>query len=155
MVLREWVSEVLGMALFTLVIMTGAFGVNAREVADTIPAKVVNGEEQLGMYVNPFVKAKFIGGQEALMKFLAENIHYPQSCGEVQGKVIVRFVVTEKGNVTNIEIIRHLESYFDHEVVRIVRKMDGLFIPAQINGKSVNSWFLLPITFRLADREFP
>ncbi len=92
----------------------------------------------------------FPGGDAELFKFLSENIRYPVIAQEngVQGRVIVRFVVTRKGDVDRIEVVRSVESSLDKEAIRIVKSMPK-WIPGRQNGESVSVWFTLPINFKL------
>lgn len=49
---------------------------------------------------------EFPGGTTAMLQFLAANIRYPSVCDDVQGRVIVRFLVDSTGTVSNPEIIK-------------------------------------------------
>lgn len=94
--------------------------------------------------------AEFPGGHAALIKFLADSIHYPAKCteGALDVKVFVRFVVTAKGAIVAPEIMRHAEDCpeCDEEVLRIVRIMP-YWIPAKVKGAPVHSYFILPVKF--------
>jgi len=92
----------------------------------------------------------FVGGKEALDKFLLENIVYPQQASEngVQGTVYVSFVVNSKGNVTDAKILRGIGSGCDEEALRVVRMMPN-WHPGKQNGKQVRVLFNMPIYFRL------
>ena len=84
------------------------------------------------------------------MRFLAENIVYPDEALElgIQGKCYARFVVTKKGNVSNVEIIKGVEycPEGDAEVIRVLKMMPK-WKPARNNGKKVNSYYNIPISF--------
>jgi protein TonB len=92
----------------------------------------------------------FPGGDAELFKFLSDNIRYPVIAQEngIQGRVIVRFVVTRKGDVDRIEVVRSVESSLDKEAIRIVKTMPK-WIPGKQNGENVSVWFTLPINFKL------
>ena len=103
----------------------------------------------------PFVDcdmAEFPGGHSALMKFLADNIRYPEKLGDIcySGKVYVQFVVTAEGKVVAPEIKRGIPDCpeCDAEVLRVVKLLPN-FIPAQFQGKPVNSYVNLPVKFFL------
>ena len=93
---------------------------------------------------------QFPGGEAALMKYLSENINYPQVAMEngVQGRVIVQFVVTKNGTVGEVKIIRSVDRDLDKEAVRLCKSLPK-FIPGKMNGQAVNVWYTLPITFKL------
>ncbi|SCD19813.1 TonB family protein [Proteiniphilum saccharofermentans] len=92
----------------------------------------------------------FPGGLEALSKFLSENIRYPVMAQEngIQGKVIVKFVVSKTGDISNIQIFRGVDTSLDSEAVRVVQAMPK-WIPGKQKGKAVAVYFTLPVEFRL------
>lgn len=96
--------------------------------------------------------ASFPGGKEALLKYLSENVVYPQVAKDVgiSGKVYLKFVVSEQGNISNVKVMRGLPDCkeCDQEAIRVVRKMPK-WIPGKNNGKAVNSYYNLPIVFKL------
>jgi len=94
---------------------------------------------------------QFPGGEEELMKFILGNLRYPSVAKEVgiEGRVIVRFVVSKTGEVTNVEILRGLDPSCDKEAKRVVSMMPK-WIPGKQNGRSVPVYFTIPIVYRLA-----
>jgi len=92
----------------------------------------------------------FPGGDEALMNFISGNIKYPVEAFQYneQGKVIVRFVVNKEGKVEKAQVIRGVSSSVDRESLRVVNLIPD-FTPGKQNGKVVNVYYTLPITFRL------
>lgn len=93
---------------------------------------------------------QFPGGEEELLKFISENLKYPYVASEsgIQGRVIVRFVVSVTGEVTNIEIMRGLDPSCDREAIRVIKTMPK-WIPGKQNGKNVPVYFTIPILFKL------
>ena len=90
---------------------------------------------------------KFPGGQAALLKFIGDNLKYPKEMvGCFQGSVRVRFYVDTLGHVCDPQIVRGLDSALDREVLRVVRLFPD-FIPGQHEGKKVNVYMNLPISF--------
>ncbi len=96
------------------------------------------------------VMPKFPGGDEAMFKFLRENLLYPQKAREnkIQGKVIVRFVVTRTGQIDGIDIASSPNQTLSEEATRVIKKMPE-WIPGQNKGEKVNCYTLIPITFML------
>jgi protein TonB len=92
----------------------------------------------------------FPGGDEALLKYIAENVKYPDLAKEkgIQGRVVVRFCVTSKGGVTSCEIVKSVSPEIDAEALRVVNTLAN-FEPAKQGGKPVAVWYMLPITFTL------
>lgn len=95
--------------------------------------------------------ATFNGGQEALMKFLSQNITYPISAreNEVSGKVFVKFTVDVTGKISSAKIEKGVSNELDREAMRVVMLSDGHWSPAMVEGKPVNSEMMLPIVFAL------
>ena len=86
-----------------------------------------------------------------MFQFFAENLKYPPICGEVQGKVIVRFLVDKTGKVRNTEIARsNLPEPFNKEAIRVVSLLPK-FKPGERDGVPVDVWQAVPISFRLMD----
>ena len=93
---------------------------------------------------------QFPGGDAELMKFLRDNIVYPAMAQEnnVQGKVIVQFVVTKTGDLGEVKVVKSVDRDLDNEAVRLVKKLPK-FIPGRMNGQAVNVWYTLPVQFKL------
>ncbi|PTQ95148.1 protein TonB [Mucilaginibacter yixingensis] len=86
----------------------------------------------------------FPGGNDGLMNFLKQNIHYPK--GAVNGKVFASFIVSKAGKITDIKIMRGLNSVTDAEVIRVLKLMPD-WIPGTINGKPADITYTLPVAF--------
>ena len=97
--------------------------------------------------------AEFPGGQAALMKWLSNNIRYPEAAqqNDIQGRVVVKFVVEKDGSVGHAEIARGVDKDLDREALRVVNKMPK-WQPGKNNGVAVRSYFNLPVTFRLQNQ---
>lgn len=99
-------------------------------------------------------KAEFQGGINALKEYLRRNLHYPELARNsgLQGRVIVSFVVNTDSTISNVQIVRGVDSLLDNEAIRVVSSMPK-WIPGENNGRKVRSLFRLPIFFRLSDAE--
>ena len=98
----------------------------------------------------PDVEAEFIGGPQALMKYIQTNIQYPPTSIEMneQGKVYLSFVVEPDGTISNVAIERGVSKDIDNEAKRIVRSMPK-WLPGEGKGKKVRTRCRLPINFQL------
>ena len=98
------------------------------------------------------VEAEYPGGNKALIKFLAKNIRYPNRAvrEEIEGKLVVRFVINQKGKVAGAKIQQGMPSCpeCEKEALRVVNKMPK-WKPATVKGEKVKAYFDLPISFRL------
>jgi TonB family protein len=90
----------------------------------------------------------FPGGEKELMKFVAENLKYPEAskAKNIQGRVIVRFVVNSAGKIEKSELVRSLNSECDKEALRIV-SLFPTWTPGKQNGVNVSVFYTLPIRF--------
>ncbi len=93
----------------------------------------------------------FPGGDEARIRFLTENIKYPQIAREssISGTVYVTFVVEKNGNVTDVRVLRGIGGGCDEEAVRVIKAMPN-WSPGKQRGKPVRVQFNMPIKFTLA-----
>lgn len=94
---------------------------------------------------------EFPGGDAELIKFLVQNIRYPkyELDHDIQGKVLVKFVVADDGSIRDVTVARGVSPGLDAEAVRVV-KMLPKFKPGTQQGKPVSVYFNLPIVFKLA-----
>ncbi len=90
----------------------------------------------------------------SIAEFIAANIKYPEKARKmgIQGRVIVKFVVDEKGNITQPEIVNSPDSTLSAEALRVVSKMPS-WIPGKKDGKEVAIFTYLPISFKLDDNK--
>lgn len=94
--------------------------------------------------------AQFPGGDEACLKWISENVHYPAICMEqgVQGRVIVEFIVDTDGSITEIEVLKSPDPALSEEAKRVVKLMPK-WEPAKFGGEPIRSRYMLPIMFML------
>ena len=88
----------------------------------------------------------FEGGDAALLKYLGENLKYPDKTKErgVQGRLVIGFIVEKDGSLTDVKVLRPVDIDLDAEVLRLVKGMPK-WIPGRQNGKRVRVRYLLPI----------
>lgn len=94
---------------------------------------------------------EFPGGQQALFKYLSENIKYPLVAKEngIQGRVICEFVVNADGSISDVKVVRSGgDPSLDKEAVRVIKSMPK-WNPGKLNGKAVRVKFTTPVNFRL------
>ena len=113
----------------------------------SLPDKVGGGEIFIVVEKMPV----YPGGDAALFKFIYENIQYPQEAKEkgIQGKVILRFVVTSGGSVEDVTVVRGVDPLLDDEAVRVMSMVPD-WTPGTQGGKPVNVWYSVPISFALS-----
>ena len=106
-------------------------------------------EDELFIVVE--VMPEFPGGQEALQKFLAENLKYPEEGLESSssGTVYVSFEVDTNGKIINPVILRGIGKAFDDEVLRVIGLMPK-WKPGLQRSKPVRVRMNLPVKFSIA-----
>ena len=90
------------------------------------------------------------GGMPGLMKYLSDNIRYPEAAkvAGIQGRVTVVFVVDKDGSITNVETLRGVDAELDKEAIRVISSMPK-WIPGMQKGKAVKVRYTVPVMFRL------
>lgn len=88
----------------------------------------------------------FEGGDAALLKYLRENLKYPDKTKDrgVQGRLVIGFIVEKDGSLTDVKVLRAVDIALDAEVLRVVKGMPK-WIPGRHNGQRVRVRYLLPI----------
>ncbi|MDU1903869.1 MAG: TonB family protein [Dysgonomonas sp.] len=93
---------------------------------------------------------QYPGGDSELIRYIGSNLRYPTIAAEnnIEGRVVIRFVVGKDGSVSDINVIQTLDPSCDKEAMRVVKSM-GRWIPGMQNGRPVAVYYTLPILFRL------
>jgi protein TonB len=93
---------------------------------------------------------EFEGGLDALYKFIYRHVKYPADAVErgISGKVTVKFVVDEKGKVSNLILLNRVGYGIDEEALRVVGIIPNFKSPAKINGQPVKVYYNIPIRFK-------
>jgi len=93
---------------------------------------------------------KFPGGNVSLAKYIRNNMKYPESAVRkgVEGRVIVRFIVKENGEISNPQVVKGIGSGCDEEAVRLVQNMPN-WIPGEQMGQKIPVYYQLAIKFQI------
>ena len=119
-------------------------------IAPPVEAPVEEEEEEV-IFVVVESMPEFPGGQQAMMRYIGENIKYPVIAQEngIQGRVICQFVIEKDGKVTDIQVVRSSgEPSLDKEAVRVINSMPK-WKPGKQRGKPVRVKYTIPVNFRL------
>ncbi|WP_300934376.1 M56 family metallopeptidase [uncultured Muribaculum sp.] len=103
-----------------------------------------SGEGDDGVYRSAETMPQYEGGEAALMKFIASNLKWIP--GGKNGRLIMQFVVKKDGTVGDVKVLRPLSPEQDAEAERVVRMLK--FTPGMVDGKPVDVWYTLPVSFR-------
>ncbi len=122
--------------------------------ADTVviaPPVAAEEEEEEVVFVIVETMPEFPGGQQALFKYLSENVKYPAIAQEngIQGRVICQFVVNKDGAIVDVEVVRSGgDPSLDKEALRVIKSMPK-WKPGKQRGKAVRVKYTVPVNFRL------
>lgn len=97
------------------------------------------------------IKPRFQGGDENVFtKWVFEQLKYPADAmkNNVQGRVILSFVVDEKGDVRDVKVVRGVAPSLDQEALRVVA-MSPKWTPGIQRGKNVKVRYIFPVIFQL------
>jgi periplasmic protein TonB len=96
------------------------------------------------------IESEYPGGAAAWLRFLNKSLQYPQEAidNEIQGTVMVKFIVDKEGNVSDVEAVSGPKE-LHAEAVRVIKK-SGKWTPAVQNGRQVKSYKNQPIKFQLS-----
>ena len=94
---------------------------------------------------------EFPGGEEALRKYIADNVKFPDEAkaNGQEGKVFVQFIIDKNGDAKDVEIVNGTGiDCLDNEAIRVVKSMPQ-WKPGRQRGQNVNVSFTVPINFQL------
>ena len=108
------------------------------------------------VYEKVEIEAAFPGGVDAWRLYLQQNLkaNVPVKKGAPAGeyKVIVKFIVSTDGKITDVEAETDYGYGMEKEVIRIIKK-GPKWLPAMQNGKNVNAYRRQPITFLVTNEK--
>lgn len=121
-----------------------------RDTGDTTEPNSQSTQKEETLVTNPSVMPSFPGGLVAMLKYLNKHIVYPKKARDegYQGRVVARIVVETDGSISNVEILRSVESSIDAEAIRVIKSMPR-WNPGKLNGKPVKTQYTVPVTFHL------
>ena len=92
----------------------------------------------------------FPGGEQALFKYLGDNIEYPDKAYNqgVKGKVYIEFIVDKDGKITNVHVKKGIGYGCDEEAKRIIERMPN-WKPGKQRGRPVKVQYVIPINFNI------
>ena len=118
-----------------------------RECQQTKSQKAVVNQDSI--YRVTEVMPQYPGGPNEMMRYIQENIKYPQSAkdNKIEGRVYVSFVVEKDGSITNAAVMRGFDKECDAEALRVISSMPK-WNPGQHKGEVVRTQFAIPIIYK-------
>ena len=123
------------------------FWLKNKEASAAPSQKVVASQDSI--YRVAEVMPQYPGGPNEMMRYIQENIKYPQSAkdNKIEGRVFVSFVVEKDGSITNAAVMRGIDKECDAEALRVVASMPK-WTPGQHKGEVVRTQFTIPIYYK-------
>ena len=105
-----------------------------------------------GVYYVVEEKPQYPGGEIALMKYVADNIKYPEEAKDknISGRVYVGFVIEKDGGIGDVKVVRSIGGGCDEEAVRVIKAMPK-WTPGKVKGEPVRVSYMMPLNFKLWD----
>ncbi len=132
---------------------TGTINATDQDVnANILPPPVIQGPEGVDEGT-PQIRVEkmpqFPGGMQALMKFIGDKLVYPQEAAdhEIDGLVIVQFVVNKSGKAVNPKIIKSVHPLLDQAALDVVAELP-MFEPGEQAGEKVPVYYRMPVQFK-------
>lgn len=101
-------------------------------------------------YCHDMQMPEFIGGDNALIRFISKNIQYPPQAQKqgIQGRVYVNFGIDIDGSISDVSLMNGVHPLLNEEAKRVVRSMP-YWVPGRMDGKKVKVHYTIPINFVL------
>ena len=109
-------------------------------------------DDDVKVYDIAEVKPQYPGGEAEMLNYIMSQIRYPKDAfaANIQGRVILQFVVKKDGSVGDVKVVRGIDKSLDNEAVRVIKTLKK-FTPAMIGGKPVSTWYTIPVAFKLSE----
>lgn len=120
---------------------------------DALKKRVDRGDDSIVPYHDCDTKPSFLGSTDPrvfLQKWVYAYLKYPQEAvrNGVQGRVLVDFVIDERGKVQDVKVLKGVSPLLDAEAVKVVAASPD-WKPARNKGKKVKCELSLYVEFKL------
>lgn len=115
-----------------------------------VTTQILPGDQTEDVFMVVEEMPEYPGGTEALLTYLKDNLEYPENCkkNNIQGRVIITFVVEKDGSVADAEIVRSVNEELDAEALRVIKAMPN-WKPGKQKGKTVRVKYTVPVNFKI------
>lgn len=123
-----------------------------QQIIDSPVSVVPSAPQELIIYDYVDETPRFKSGETGLDKFLSNHLEYPETMylNNISGTTIVQFVIDINGHISKIKVEKSSGySELDQEAMRVIKLTNGQWIPGKVNGKVVNTYNKIPISFMM------
>ena len=135
-------------------ILRAFYIIPADSISDTIYRTKFPDEGKLRpklVYLMTETSPSFIGGEEAIYRSIFQNLRYPEEAKQkgIQGKVMIRFVISEDGHITGVHALNGFLRCLADAAAEVVMATTTKWIPGKVNNIPVKTQMNFPIKFTL------
>lgn len=100
------------------------------------------------------------GGQTACLKFLSDNMKFPEKAkqNKTEGRVMTSFYVNTDGTLSDVKIVTGLSKECDEEAIRLIKAMPKWNPYREIHqdgtSEAIKCYMTLPIEFIFVARDY-
>jgi len=137
------------LALFLLSAVAGAQKLTIDSTS--IPGAKIRYLDGEKVHVRADALPTFPGGEHEMQKFIRDNLIFrlEAQLKGIEGRVMIGFIVSKTGELSNYEVVEGLYPLLDEEAMRVIKKMPKVWTPGKLNGKTVPFYRKVPIIFKL------
>lgn len=94
---------------------------------------------------------EYPGGMKELLKYMKENLQYPEEAIEkgIEGRVICQFTVKTDGSIDNIVVLKSIHKSLDEEAIRLIKNMPKWKPGRNYKGEVQDCKYMIPFSFKL------
>lgn len=94
---------------------------------------------------------EYPGGMTELLKYMKENLQYPEEAIEkgIEGRVICQFTVKTDGSIDNIVVLKSIHKSLDEEAIRLIKNMPKWKPGKNNKGEVQDCKYTIPFSFKL------
>ena len=112
--------------------------------------EVIGNIDDIDEKCKPDKYALYPNGKKGIYSFIGQNTVIPKKAikEKISGTVILKYVVDQKGYLTDIEVIQSVSKLLDKTSIKVMKKMKR-WIPGKIDGKNIKIVYRQPFNYRL------
>ena len=94
---------------------------------------------------------EYPGGMTELLKYMKENLQYPEEAIKkgIEGRVICQFTVKTDGSIDNIVVLKSIHKSLDEEAIRLIKNMPKWKPGKNYKGEVQDCKYMIPFSFKL------
>lgn len=103
-------------------------------------------------YFDYYIPPGFPGGVDGFVQFIMTEVRYPypDKINNVEGRVLVHFMVDTDGHVRNVKVRESASSTLERAVVKAIEYSGRQWEPAMVDGEPVRFYFAVPVNFKIS-----